>query len=87
MAGFRHEEARKEVAEMNIKQFISELIYLGFLVLFAMNFTETSNTERFVVLIIVEVTFIGTKLYCKAKEQNKKGERKYEGKKNDKRNN
>lgn len=86
MAGFRHEEVRKEVAEMNIKQFISELIYLGFLVLFAMNFTETSNTERFVVLIIVEVTFIGTKLYCKVKEQNKKGERKYENKKNDKRN-
>ena len=37
MAGFRHEEVRKEVAEMNIKQFISELIYLGFLVLFAMS--------------------------------------------------
>lgn len=87
MAGFRHEEIRKEITEMNIKQIINEVIYIGFILLFAMNFTSCNNTERFVVLGLVEFTFISTKIYCKAKEQNKKGERKYEGKKNDKRNN
>lgn len=73
--------------ETKIRELISEVIYVGFLVLFSLNFTETSNTERFAILIIVEVTFIATKLYCKAKNEGKKGEKKYEGKKNDKRNN
>lgn len=73
--------------ETKIRELISEVIYVGFLVLFSLNFTETSNTERFTILIIVEVTFIATKLYCKAKNEEKKGEKKYEGKKNDKRNN
>lgn len=73
--------------ETKIREMISEIIYVGFLVLFSLNFTETQNTERFAILIIVEVTFIATKLYCKAKSENKKGEKKYEGKKNDKRGN
>lgn len=73
--------------EMRVKEFITEMIYIGFLVLFGMNFTASSNTERFVILIVVEVTFTGTKIYCKAKNENKKGEKKYENKKNDKRNN
>lgn len=84
MAGFRHEERK---TEMSIKEFITEMIYVGFLVLFSLNFTMTSNTERFAILIIVEVTFVGTKVYCKAKNENKKGEKRYESKKNDKRNN
>lgn len=71
MAGFRHEEVRK-ATEMRIREFITEMIYIGFLVLFGMNFTTSSNTERFVILIVVEVTFIGTKIYCKAKNENKK---------------
>lgn len=78
MAGFRHEEVR----EMKIKEFISEIIYVGFLVLFSLNFTGTSNTERFAILIIVETTFIVTKIYCKAKQE---GNRKFY-KKGDKRN-
>lgn len=78
MAGFRHEEK----TEMKIKQFISEVIYVGFLVLFALNFTGTSNTERFAILIIVETTFVGTKIYCKAKQE---GNKKFY-KKGDKRN-
>ena len=81
MAGFRHEEVRK-ATEMRIKEFITEMIYIGFLVLFALNFTGTSNTERFAILIIVETTFVGTKIYCKAKQE---GNRKFY-KKGDKRN-
>lgn len=84
MAGFRHEEVRK-ATEMRIKEFITEMIYIGFLVLFGMNFTTSSNTERFVILIVVEVTFIGTKIYCKAKQEGnkqfyKKGDKKDEKK-------
>lgn len=78
MAGFRHEEK----TEMKIREFISEVIYVGFLVLFSLNFTQTSNTERFAILIIVEITFIGTKVYCKAKSE---GSKKFY-KKGDKRN-
>ena len=58
--------------EKKIEKIITEMVYVGFLILFALNFTGASNTERFAVLIIVEATFVGTQVYCKAKQENKK---------------
>lgn len=70
--------------EETFKKVINELVYLGFLILFAMNFTSTTNTERFVVLGIVLATFTGTKIYCKINDEKKlKEEKERKEKKND----
>lgn len=68
--------------EKTVERIITELVYLGFFVLFVMNFTALNNGERFGILVIVELTFVGTKVYCKAKSE---GNKKFY-KKGDKRN-
>lgn len=72
----------ERIRKMKAEKVISELIFIGFFVLFVLNFTTLNNSERFVILGIIEATFVGTKVYCRISDEKKMNERKE--KKNDK---
>jgi len=73
-----------KMRETAAKRIINELVYIGFLVMFVMNFTSLNNTERFVIMGIVMMTFVGTKVYCKIQDEKKiEKEKERKDKKND----
>lgn len=69
---------------------LNEMIYIGFLTMMVLNLVTTSKVEDRILLIIIELVFVFTRVYCKVKNdqsnknKEKKGDRKYE--KKDKRN-
>lgn len=72
------------------EKMIREMISIGFAVLLTMHFISTTKKEDLVVLVIIEVTFVLTRVYCSKdfneKRRNWKGDKRNEDKKNDKRN-
>lgn len=81
MAGFRRESFKKESFVVSL---INEGIYIMAVLMLVLNLVDTAKVEDRVILVIVELTFFITRIYCKVKnDQSNKNNYERKGDKKD----
>lgn len=66
-----------------VKKLLNEVVYIGFAVQLVLQFLGTTKVEDVVILIIVEMTFVGTRIYSsvmKTKQRNEENQKRYDKK-------
>ena len=85
MAGFRRESFKKESFVVSL---INEGIYIMAVLMLVLNLVDTAKVEDRVILVIVELTFFITRIYCKVKnDQSNKNNYERKGDKKDEKKN
>ena len=56
---------------------IREMVFIGFFVMIVLNFVSTSKVEDRVLLVIIEMVFVATKMYCKMQLEKRNNQKKF----------